>query len=498
VDYKTDTLVTVTRFQAATLPNTWINAPGFECIIDDSYYDYQDSDSKGATHWWVNFANKNLFQNYRADKSLHQDEIQCVIAPVLDTIREYLLKSDAFPALTEEPNSYIPTPVLVMGAEIHFSIKSNFYGHVLPTATHEDIDKNVATLKPPYYAANILAMSAPKRKWLSSGSLYTMDIIKAIFATAYTSFRAVVLQSKEKALIRQGKLDKNKLMRVKPNIDAMKGENLNPNIRQKYPIEEVPRHRNLGPNLEHGHPIGMAGHGHPIGVARHKNLEKELGFPGANMPITLSPNIKQEHLIKPTARHKTPEKQDLEFPMANVPRNSSPGIRQGHYVREVAKPKNLGEKELKLSGANVPGKFDPRLHNKFEANEAKPEKKSEKVPLAYPFALSQEKSNDGDWEQIARVGVLRRETPDEMPDTKVVIHTGNWGVGAFHGNFEFMALVQLAAGILAGVTTLHAHGAGEEGKVAWNAAEKKLMTLWPKGTVIALSEFFFRSGKIRV
>jgi len=175
-----------------------------EFVIKDALYEYKDTDTIQFTHWWVNFANKNLFVNYAPDKSFVQDELQCAEFPVLPVLREFLIKTGVTLPLTEEPNDYIPTPVLITGAERHFSIGAALYAHNLEVASQKTIDDNMTVIKPPY-VTNILAMSAPKRKTFGKGKPYTLEVITAIFATAYSGFRAVVLQSIEKGYTKHGK-----------------------------------------------------------------------------------------------------------------------------------------------------------------------------------------------------------------------------------------------------------------------------------------------------
>eukprot|EP00026_Physarum_polycephalum_P012000 Phypoly_transcript_12257.p1 GENE.Phypoly_transcript_12257~~Phypoly_transcript_12257.p1 ORF type:complete len:358 (+),score=63.31 Phypoly_transcript_12257:158-1075(+) len=51
----------------------------------------------------------------------------------------------------------------------------------------------------------------------------------------------------------------------------------------------------------------------------------------------------------------------------------------------------------------------------------------------------------------------RVESKEENPDTKVVVHTGNWGTGAFGGNRILMACIQLVAAHVAEVDKLVFH-----------------------------------------
>ncbi|KAL4441344.1 hypothetical protein ABPG74_013639 [Tetrahymena malaccensis] len=54
-------------------------------------------------------------------------------------------------------------------------------------------------------------------------------------------------------------------------------------------------------------------------------------------------------------------------------------------------------------------------------------------------------------------------TKNYYPNTSCVIHTGNWGCGAFGNNYQLMAILQVLAANLAGVEILHYHTFNQHG-----------------------------------
>lgn len=59
-------------------------------------------------------------------------------------------------------------------------------------------------------------------------------------------------------------------------------------------------------------------------------------------------------------------------------------------------------------------------------------------------------------------------------NTAVIVHTGYWGCGAFGGNRELMAMLQMLAAEIAGVTRLIFHAADESGIDTLHAAKSNL------------------------
>ena len=158
-------------------------------------YGYETPDGK-RTEWYVNFADENLFFVYGGGL-LAQDELQVAEHPALAALREALIakKIDAFTVAEARP-----TPVLVAGVPRRCRLLLNpdsaqgrphgLYGNNFAEAEIEAVRKATVALDPPAIS-NIIAIAAP-----SGGSgEYEAAEIEFILATAYTGFRAAVLES---------------------------------------------------------------------------------------------------------------------------------------------------------------------------------------------------------------------------------------------------------------------------------------------------------------
>lgn len=83
--------------------------------------------------------------------------------------------------------------------------------------------------------------------------------------------------------------------------------------------------------------------------------------------------------------------------------------------------------------------------------------------------------NSARFEAYYSTGYLNKDTSEvENSERKprVVIHTGNWGTGAFGGNKVIMALLQMTAAHMAGIDELVYHTVSRDGTEAYNIAEK--------------------------
>jgi len=58
----------------------------------------------------------------------------------------------------------------------------------------------------------------------------------------------------------------------------------------------------------------------------------------------------------------------------------------------------------------------------------------------------------------------------------VVVHTGYWGCGAFGGNRELIAMLQMLAAEIAGLTRLVFHTVNESGLVTLDEAKNRITT----------------------
>jgi Poly (ADP-ribose) glycohydrolase (PARG) len=170
-------------------------------VVRDGYYDYGPILDPGVgVEWHVNFADPNLFYAY-GSALFAQDEIQVAEHPVLGSLREALL-AEARPATTIENGR--PTPVLVMGAERRVRIQTTsgaasggpswLYGMAFARATTDAVRKATTRTDPPT-TSNIIAIVAP----YGGRGRYQSEQISLAFSTAYSGFRAAVLESSRAA-----------------------------------------------------------------------------------------------------------------------------------------------------------------------------------------------------------------------------------------------------------------------------------------------------------
>ena len=166
-------------------------------VVRDGYYDYRPVlDPDIGVEWHVNFADPNLFYAY-GWVLFAQDEIQVAEHPVLGSLREAIV-AEGRPTTTIENGR--PTPVLVMGPERRLSIRtapeaegggpSWLYGMAFAAAAADTIREATTRIDPPTIS-NILAIVAP----YGGRGRYQREQIGLALATAYTGFRAAVLES---------------------------------------------------------------------------------------------------------------------------------------------------------------------------------------------------------------------------------------------------------------------------------------------------------------
>ncbi len=131
-----------------------------------------------------------------------QDEIQVAEHPVLGSLREALI-ADGQPSTTRENGR--PTPVLVMGAERRVSIATApgagnggpswlYGGKALAAASAAAIRQATTRIDPPTIS-NILAIAAP----YGGHGRYQREEIGVALSTAYSGFRAALLESRRSA-----------------------------------------------------------------------------------------------------------------------------------------------------------------------------------------------------------------------------------------------------------------------------------------------------------
>jgi hypothetical protein len=166
-------------------------------VVRDGYYDYRPVLDPGVgAEWHVNFADPNLFYAY-GSALFAQDEIQVAEHPALGSLREAIV-AEGRPATTIANGR--PTPVLVMGAERRIHIQtapgagsgrpSWLYGMAFARATADAVREATTRIDPPT-SSNILAICAP----FGGRGRYQREQIALAISTAYSGFRAAVLES---------------------------------------------------------------------------------------------------------------------------------------------------------------------------------------------------------------------------------------------------------------------------------------------------------------
>jgi len=160
------------------------------------FFDYTATASP-AVDWHVNFADASLF-GYYSGGLFAQDEMQAVEHPALGALRR-ALDAKGMKALTEERGR--PTPVLVMGVERRCRVATNpdraagrpegLYGNAFAHASEDAIRLATERIDPPT-RTNLICIAAPH----ATRGIYTTAQIEHVLLTAYTGFRAAVIESK--------------------------------------------------------------------------------------------------------------------------------------------------------------------------------------------------------------------------------------------------------------------------------------------------------------
>lgn len=141
----------------------------------DGFYDYAPV-LPGAVEWHVNFADPNLFFAYGGGL-FAQDEMQVAEHPVLVKGAERRCR------VTTEPNAAEERP-------------HGLYGNRFAQASREVVRRATRRIEPPT-VTNLVAIAAPG---YGSGS-YTKRDVETILVTAYTGFRAAVIESGEAPVV---------------------------------------------------------------------------------------------------------------------------------------------------------------------------------------------------------------------------------------------------------------------------------------------------------
>jgi hypothetical protein len=161
------------------------------------FFDYRSTLEGGdVVEWHLNFADPRLFAAF-AGGLFAQDEMQVAEHPGLAAVRQALLAAGVEPR-TDGPAG--PTPVLVTGVERRVSIETNpdaaggrprgLYGNAFAAAEPDAVRRATIPIDPPT-VTNIVAIAA-----IAGGAgRYSRPEIDRTLATAYTGFRAAVLES---------------------------------------------------------------------------------------------------------------------------------------------------------------------------------------------------------------------------------------------------------------------------------------------------------------
>lgn len=190
--------VIYSRWSAMELPTRIDPAKAnYSVSVRESVYNYSPfSETLSSVEWHVNFADTNLFFGYGSGL-FAQDEIQAAEHPVLGSLREALI-ADGLQALTVDNGS--PTPVLVVGTERRCQVATEpnaaegrphgLYGNAFALADVNVVQRATERIEPPT-VSNLLAVAAPSGGY----GLYRREEIEHILTTAYSGFKAAVLQS---------------------------------------------------------------------------------------------------------------------------------------------------------------------------------------------------------------------------------------------------------------------------------------------------------------
>ncbi len=190
--------VVITRWAAMPLPGSLDPGRAVAHVVrHDGFYDYRPVlAAAGAIEWHVNFADPHLFVAY-GSPLFAQDEIQAAEHPILGSVRE-ALQADGASTLTVEAGR--PTPILVAGAERRCHVATNpsraegrprgLYGNEFGQAPAEAVRRATTRIEPAT-TTNLVAMAAPSGGY----GPYSGEEIHFVLTTAWTGFRAAVLES---------------------------------------------------------------------------------------------------------------------------------------------------------------------------------------------------------------------------------------------------------------------------------------------------------------
>lgn len=193
--------ILVSRWKQMELPEPSVGKDSSTAYhLEDGFFTY-DPPAEGRAEWHLNFAHSDLFCAY-AGSLFAQDEMQVAEHPALGSLGQALEKSGN--AKTVEHDC--ATPVLIVGVGRRCSISTEpnagegrpwgLYGNHFADADEEAVRKATKPISPPT-KSNILAMEAPPGGYDQEGKYLDFEI-QYILETAYTGFRAAVIESKNR------------------------------------------------------------------------------------------------------------------------------------------------------------------------------------------------------------------------------------------------------------------------------------------------------------
>ncbi|MBS4040970.1 MAG: hypothetical protein KGZ81_16410 [Flavobacteriales bacterium] len=166
-------------------------------VVKDGFFDYAPHDqSQLAKEWHLNFADEDLFVAYGSDL-FAQDEMQVAEHPILASLKQKLTALN-IDGLTKEGGN--PTPILISGVERRCFVKTDcnpdegrpygLYGNEFGWVAEDVVRRATVVLNPPTIT-NFIAITAP----YGGVGKYSFDEIDYILNTAFSGFRAAVIES---------------------------------------------------------------------------------------------------------------------------------------------------------------------------------------------------------------------------------------------------------------------------------------------------------------
>jgi hypothetical protein len=185
------------RWAAMELPENLDPVPPDLVLPMPGFFDYRPVlDGDDVVEWHLNFADPNVFAYYGGGL-FAQDEMQVAEHPGLAALKQALVAADV-ETRTDGPDG--PTPVLVTGAERRVVLATNpdagagrphgLYGNAFAAATPDAIRRATTPIDPPI-VTNVVAIVAIPGGW----GPYSAEEIRRTLVTAFTGFRAAVLES---------------------------------------------------------------------------------------------------------------------------------------------------------------------------------------------------------------------------------------------------------------------------------------------------------------